>query len=480
MKIIDKQSTKIVSTLGPASTSEEIMTRLVVEGVDMFRLNFSHGDHATHLSSIRRIAAINEELGTHVGIIADLQGPKLRVGKMPEEGLLLEEGQTVVFTNKNEGTGSHESIYMSYEDFAADVQQGEEVLLDDGKLILKVLDSNGKDRVELEVMAGGRLHSNKGVNLPHTKVSLPCLTEKDLKDLEFILQQEVHWIALSFVRSADDVKRLKKIIAEKGHPAKVIAKIEKAEALQNINEIIKVSDGIMIARGDLGIEVRMERLPALQKRIIRKCRDKARPVVVATQMMESMISNPTPTRAEVTDVANAVLDGTDAVMLSGETAVGKYPVEVVKTMNRILSEAESFDTGISLYRPHPNKKKSKTFLSDVVCYRAVKTAEDVKARGIIGMTVSGYTAFTVSSYRPQTRIYIFSPEKHMLSTLNLVWGVRCFFYDKMTTTDETFEDVQAILKEKGLVHEGDIVVNTASMPIYRRLRTNMLKVSVVE
>ena len=479
MKIIDKQSTKIVSTLGPASTSEEIMRQLVIEGVDMFRLNFSHGEHATHLNSIRLIDKINAELGTHVGIIADLQGPKLRVGRMPEEGLLLEQGQKVVFTNKDEGTGRHEAIYMSYEDFAGDVKKGEKVLLDDGKLILKVLSTNGKDRVELEVIAGGRLYSNKGVNLPNTRVSLPCLTEKDLEDLDFILKQPVHWIALSFVRSADDVKALKEIIAAKGHAAKVIAKIEKAEALSNINAIIKASDAIMIARGDLGIEMPIERLPALQKRIIRKCRDKARPVVVATQMMESMMNNPTPTRAEVTDVANAVLDGTDAVMLSGETAVGKYPVEVVQTMNRILGEAEAFHTGIAPYRPKPDKK-SKTFLSDVVCYRAVKTAEDVKAKGIIGLTVSGYTAFTVSSYRPQMKIYIFSSEKHMLSTLNLVWGVRCFFYDKMTTTDETFEDLQTILKKDGRIHKGDVIVNTASMPIYRRLRTNMLKVSVVE
>ncbi len=479
MKIIDKQSTKIVSTLGPASTSEEVMRQLVIEGVDMFRLNFSHGEHATHLNSIRLIDKINAELGTHVGIIADLQGPKLRVGRMPEEGLLLEQGQKVVFTNKDEGTGRHEAIYMSYEDFAGDVKKGEKVLLDDGKLILKVLSTNGKDRVELEVIAGGRLYSNKGVNLPNTRVSLPCLTEKDLEDLDFILKQPVHWIALSFVRSADDVKALKEIIAAKGHAAKVIAKIEKAEALSNINTIIKASDAIMIARGDLGIEVPMERLPALQKRIIRKCRDEARPVVVATQMMESMMNNPTPTRAEVTDVANAVLDGTDAVMLSGETAVGKYPVEVVRTMNRILGEAEAFHTGIAPYRPKPDKK-SKTFLSDVVCYRAVKTAEDVKAKGIIGLTVSGYTAFTVSSYRPQMKIYIFSSEKHMLSTLNLVWGVRCFFYDKMTTTDETFEDLQTTLKKDGRIHKGDVIVNTASMPIYRRLRTNMLKVSVVE
>ncbi len=477
MQVLNKQSTKLISTLGPASQDVDVMRRLVIEGVDMFRFNFSHGDHVIHQQNIQKVVAINKELGTHVGIIADLQGPKLRVGKMPQGGLLLKEGEEVFFVNE-EVEGSHEAIYMSYDQFAADVHPGEKILLDDGKIILQVVDTNGTDRVHLKVLAGGVLQSNKGVNLPETKVSLPCLTEKDLRDLEFIVRQPVNWVALSFVRSPQDIFQLKELLAERKHQAKVIAKIEKSEAVAQLDAIIEASDAVMIARGDLGIEFPMERLPALQKEIIRKCRDKARPVIVATQMMESMISNPTPTRAEVTDVANAVLDGADTVMLSGETAVGKYPVEVVKAVNRILTEAEKYTRMFEQYRPLPNEQ-SETFLSDVVCYSAIKTAEEVSAKAVIGMTVSGYTAFQVSSYRPKAKIYIFSSEHHMLATLNLVWGVRCFYYDKMTTTDETFEDVQNILKRAGLLHKGDVAVNTASMPIYQRLRTNMLKVTVV-
>ncbi len=478
MKIEDRQSTKLISTLGPASQDLHVMKELVTSGVDVFRFNFSHGDHTTHQKNMQKVLGINKELGTHVGIIADLQGPKLRVGKMPEKGLMLQEGETVTFVNDEQHPPGKDAIYMSYQHFAADVQPGEKILLDDGKIILKVEQTNGKDRVQLKVLAGGILYSNKGVNLPETKVSLPCLTEKDLDDLDFILKQPVNWIALSFVRSPQDILDLKKRIAKRKHPAKVIAKIEKSEAIAVLDEIIEAADAIMIARGDLGIEFPLERLPALQKKIIRKCRDKARPVIVATQMMESMINNPTPTRAEVTDVANAVLDGADTVMLSGETAVGKYPVQVVQAVNRILSEAEKYTTSLEQYRPYPNQK-SETFLSDVICYSAVKTAEDIGAKAIIGMTVSGYTAFSVSSYRPEAKIYIFSAERHMLATLNLVWGVRCFFYDKLTTTDETFEDVQNILKEENLIQKGDVIINTASMPIYQRQRTNMLKATVV-
>ncbi len=479
MKIEDRQSTKLISTLGPASQGYDVMRELIYSGVDMFRFNFSHGDHSTHQENIQKVLGINKELGTHVGIIADLQGPKLRVGKMPEGGLQLVEGETVTFVNWEREVVDKDTIYMSYERFAADVHPGEKILLDDGKIILQVQQTNGKDSVQLKVLAGGVLHSNKGVNLPETRVSLPCLTAKDLEDLDFILRQPVNWIALSFVRSPQDILDLKERIAAKRHPAKVIAKIEKSEAVAALDEIIEAADAVMIARGDLGIEFPLERLPALQKEIIRKCRDKARPVIVATQMMESMISNPTPTRAEVTDVANAVLDGADTVMLSGETAIGKYPVEVVRAVNRILTEAEKYITSFEQYRPYPDQS-SPTFLSDVICYSAVKTAEDIGAKAIIGMTVSGYTAFSVSSYRPEAKIYIFSAERHMLATLNLVWGVRCFFYDKLTTTDETFEDVQNILKGEKLIQKGDVIINTASMPIYQRQRTNMLKATVVD
>ncbi|MBI5915576.1 MAG: pyruvate kinase, partial [Bacteroidetes bacterium] len=420
---------------------------------------------------------INEELGTHVGILADLQGPKLRVGTIKDEPLMLNDGDVINFVNYP-CEGTKEAIYMSYQTLAEDVKQDEIILVDDGKIQLKVLETNNKDLVKLEVLHGGNIRSNKGVNLPNTKVKLPALTEKDLKDLDFILTQPVNWIALSFVRSPDDLDDLKQRMAAKGHPAKVISKIEKPEALERIDDIIKASNGIMIARGDLGIETPIEGLALTQKSIIAKCIQWSRPVIVATQMMESMMENPTPTRPEVTDVANAVLDGCDAVMCSGETAMGKYPVEVIETMGRIIRQVEQND----LYQPRfpEPSEKSSTFANDVICYSAVDVAKRIKAKVITGMTVSGYTAFRVSSRRPKQKICIFSGQTHILATLNLVWGVKGFYYDRFNTTDETIEDVVQILKAAGEVETGDFVVNIASMPLQKRLRTNMLRVTQVE
>ncbi len=476
MQIVDHQSTKIVATVGPASESYDNLLRLVQAGVNVFRLNFSHGSHEDHLKVINRLNYINEKYNLHIGILCDLQGPKLRVGKMEGEGLPIKEGDILTFTNE-ECIGNMEKIYMSYDRFAQDVNPGENVLVDDGKIVLEVVETNNKDVVKLKVKFGGVLKSNKGVNLPNTDISLPSLTPKDERDLEFILGQKVHWIALSFVRRAKDVKDLIKRIQDRNHPAKVISKIEKPEAIQNLKSIIKASNGIMVARGDLGIEMPMEQLPLLQKEIIKRCIQRARPVIVATQMMDSMITNPFPTRAEITDVANAVLDGADAVMLSAETSVGKHPVKVVESMNKIIEEAESFYN--PTFRPKANTK-TRTFYSDVVCFNAAKTADEVSAKAIIGMTSSGYTAFKVSSYRPKAKVFIFSDQQHMLSILNLVWGVKCFYYDKFTTTDETVEDVTEILKRAGEVVEGDIVVNTGSMPLHKRYRTNMLKITLVE
>lgn len=477
MKIVDHQNTKIVATVGPASSSYENLLKLVQAGVDVFRLNFSHGSHDVHQETINNITYINEKYGTHVGILADLQGPKLRVGKIENNALELEEGDVLTFVNEP-CLGTMEQIYMSYPQFAQDVKVGERVLVDDGKLVFEVIETNGEDTVRLKTLFGGTLSSNKGVNLPNTKISLPCLTEKDLFDLDFILTQPVHWIALSFVRSGKDIKELRARIDAKNHPAKIIAKIEKPEAVDKIDKIIKASNAIMVARGDLGIEVPMERLPIVQKEIIRKCIQRARPVIVATQMMDSMITNPSPTRAEITDVANAVLDGTDAVMLSGETSVGRHPVVVVEAMNRIIEEAEK-QYAIEEHRPLA-PKKSRTFLSDVICFSASRTAEEIGAKAIVGMTSSGYTAFKVSSYRPNAKIFIFSDKMHMLSTLNLCWGVRSYYYDRFTSTDETIQDVTEILKTHGRINPGDIVVNTGSMPLHRRHRTNMLKITVVE
>lgn len=477
MKIVDHQNTKIVATVGPASSSYEMLLELVKAGVDVFRLNFSHGSHEDHLEVINHITYINEKYGLHIGILADLQGPKLRVGKIENNALELKEGDIITFVNEK-CVGTMEKIYMSYEQFPMDVNVGETVLVDDGKLVFEVVETNKKDTVRLETKFGGVLSSNKGVNLPNTNVSLPSLTEKDLVDLEFILTQPVNWIALSFVRKPEDLVDLRERIEAKNHPAKIIAKIEKPEAVHCIDEIIKETNGVMVARGDLGIEMPIEQLPIIQKEIVQKCIQRSRPVIVATQMMDSMITNPSPTRAEVTDVANAVLDGADAVMLSGETSVGKHPVKVVEYMNKIIDKAEEV---FSLGERRPVLvKKARTFLSDVICFNAAKTAEEVGAKAIVGMTSSGYTAFKVSSYRPKNEIYIFSDRMHMLSTLNLVWGVRCFYYDRFTTTDETIIDVNDILKRAGRVKPGDIVVNTGSMPLHRRHRTNMLKVTVVE
>ena len=479
IQINDRQNTKIIATVGPASSSIAQLLGLIKAGVDVFRLNFSHGTHAEHAEVIKKICAIKEKHDIHIGILADLQGPKLRIGKIEKGSIKVNKGDILTFVN-TKCIGTKEKIYMSYKKFAQDVNVGETVLVDDGKLVFEVIETDKKSTVKLKVLFGGDLSSKKGVNLPNTKISLPSLTEKDLEDLEFILSQPViNWIALSFVRTPKDIKDLIHRIEAKNHKAKVIAKIEKPEAIQNIDKIIKVSNGIMIARGDLGIEVPIEQLPGLQKMIIRKCIQRARPVIVATQMMDSMIESPTPTRAEVTDVANAVLDGTDAVMLSAETSVGVHPIKVVEAMSDIVEEAEK-----SYHCEPPNRPeaspKSRTFLSDVICFNSGRTAEEVGAKAILGLTISGYTAFKVSSYRPNAKIYIFSSQESILSTLNLVWGVRCFYYNRFTSTDETVSDVVGILKKEGRVKKGDILINTGSMPLQERLRTNMLKVTQVK
>ncbi len=473
----NNQKTKIIATIGPASSSKEMLTELVKAGVNVFRLNFSHGTHEQHQQVINYILEINKEYNLHIGILADLQGPKLRVGKIENNALEIQPGDILTFVNK-ECIGTKEMIYMSYDHFAQDVKPGEKVLVDDGKIVLQVLSTNQKDEVKLKVLFGSVLSSNKGVNLPETKVSQPSLTHKDIEDLNYVLTQPINWIALSFVREADDIRDVHRRIAEKGHFAKVIAKIEKPEAIRNIKEIIKVSDAIMIARGDLGVEFPIEKLPGIQKMIIQRCIQKSKPVIVATQMMESMITNPSPTRAEVTDVANAVLDGTDAVMLSGETSVGDHPSLVVDAMRKIITEAERhYHMQGKRAQPDP---QSETFLSDVLCLGAPRLAEEVNAKAILGLTVNGYTAFRMSSYRPKPKIHIFSDKPHMLNTLSLVWGVRCYLYTKFTTTDETFEDLNQILKDEGVVKTGDIVINTGSMPLYKKFRTNMLKITVIE
>ena len=478
MSRVDHQSTKIIATVGPNSNSYAKLLELARAGADVFRLNFSHGSHDDHRKVIEHVSYLREKYNYHIGLLADLQGPKIRIGDLQEEEIVLEQDKTITFVN-TPCLGTSEKVYMLYEAFPGDAQPGERVLLDDGKIVLSVEESNGVDAVVLKVIHGGVLRSKKGVNLPDTVISQPSLTEKDRADLEFILTRpEINWIALSFVRSAQDIRDLRKLVEDAGHSAKLIAKIEKPEALSNINKIIKESNGIMIARGDLGVEVEIERIPSIQKMIISKCIQRARPVIVATQMMESMIENPSPTRAEVTDVANAVLDGCDAVMLSAETAIGKHPVAVVQAMNRIIEEAEKH-YAMAGRRPKPSPKSS-TFLSDVVIFNAAKTGDEVSAKALIGLTVSGYTAFKLSSYRPSMKIYIFSSFAPILSTLSLVWGVHGFYYDRFTTTDGTIDDVTRILKGLGRVKNGDVVVNLGSMPIEKRFRTNMMKVTIID
>jgi pyruvate kinase len=473
------QYTKIVATVGPACSSYENLKALTIAGVDVFRLNFSHGSHEDHKAVIDNICALNDELKTHVAILADLQGPKLRVGKIKDNALPLKQGDIITLVNENV-LGTMEKIYMSYEQFAEDCNVGERIMMDDGKLVFEVVETNKTDTVRLKCLHDGVLSSNKGVNLPDTQVKLPALTEKDIEDLNFILTQPVNWIALSFVRKEADVMDLTDRIIAAGHPAKVISKIEKPEAMVNLREIIKASNGIMVARGDLGVEMPIEQLPITQKEIIQMCMQFSRPVIVATQMMDSMIVNPSPTRAEITDVANAVFDGADAVMLSGETSVGAYPILCVEAMTRIIREAEKhYWPQIESKRPRA-VVKSKLFLSDVVCFNACRVAEELGAVGIVGMTSSGYTAFKVSSFRPNAHIYIFSDQTHMLNTLNLVWGVSCFHYDSYSSTDDSMQDVVDILKRYNYTQPGDIIINTGSMPIHRRFRTNMLKVTIVE
>ena len=468
--------TKIVATMGPASADKDTLLAMINAGVNVCRLNFSHGKYEVHQKTIDTIKEINEQYKTNVSILADLQGPKIRIGEVKNNGVLLVNGTRLTITTK-EQLSDETTLYITYENFPRDVQPGEIILLDDGKLQMKVIETNRKDAVIAEVLYGGMLSSKKGVNLPNTKVSTSCLTPKDLKDLEFALKNNVEWVGLSFVRSADDIIELKRIIHHSGNPARVIAKIEKPEAIDNIDAIIDVSDAIMVARGDLGVEMPMEVVPVLQKQIAQACIKKAKPVIIATQMLESMITTARPTRAEVNDVANSVLDGADAVMLSAETSVGQFPIIVVETMSKIIHNIEE---GHYPYNNLPFCPEPENFLSDAICHSACVLSNETNADAIVAMTQSGYTAFEISSYRPKAPTYIFTPNKQLLNTLSLLWGVRGFYYDKMDSTDATIADVNSILKKENLVITGDVVINTASMPILEKGKTNMIKVTIIE
>ena len=463
--------------MGPASWHKEVMKDMINAGVNVFRVNFSHGDYETHRRTIRLVKELNEEYNCKTAVLADLQGPKLRIGDV-EDGAIINEGDVLTFTT-NKVRGTAKLVYMNYQQFPQDVNAGERILLDDGKLMCEVLETNKKDTVVTKVIQGGPLKSKKGVNLPNTKVGLPCLTKKDLEDVVVAMEEGVEWIGLSFVRDAADVQELRKVINDFGSFAKIVSKIEKPEAVVDIDNIIDATDAIMVARGDLGVEIPYSSVPMVQKMIVAKCHLKAKPCIIATQMMESMIDSQSPTRAEVNDVANSVCDGADAVMLSGETSVGKFPAKVVQTMANIVSHVEStFDV-----RPNVENEpsvKNERYITKTICYNAAKIADQIDAAAILTMTFSGYTALKIAGHRPKTKIIVFTANRQIMNQMSLVWGVEAFFYDKMESTDKSFKDIKAILKESGTVKEGDLIVNIASMPIEERGFTNMLKISAID
>ena len=471
------KKTKIVATLGPASSTREVIKEMMLSGVNVFRINFSHADYEDVLERIQIIRELNVKLGFHVGILADLQGPKLRVGNMAPD-TIVEDGQEVRFTTEKIDEGTADAIYMNYSQFPKDVSTGERILLDDGKLIFEVVDTDKKTSVTARVIQGGVLKSKKGVNLPNTNISLPALTKKDIKDAIFAIEQNVDWIALSFVRHKQDVEDLRQLIKKHAeYDIPIISKIEKPEALVNIEEIVAVSNGLMVARGDLGVEVPAEEVPLVQKELVQHAKRARIPVIVATQMMESMIDGLTPTRAEVNDVANSVMDGADAVMLSGETSVGKYPVEVIQTMRKIVVSVEN-SPHIQVPVSAPQNKNDR-FITKSVCYHAATMANEIEAKAICTLTNSGYTAYQISAWRPKASILVFTTNRRILTQLNLIWGVKGYLYEGDGSTDDTVKEVNQIAVEKGYVVEGDFLINLVAMPVADRGKVNTLRVSTV-
>ena len=477
--IHSQKRTKIVATVGPACDTYEKLLSLVQAGVNVFRLNFSHGSHEDKKDVIEKIRLIIKNEPYNIAILGDLQGPKIRVGDLEDGKVLLKEGEEVIFTTEKM-VGTQQKLYVSYPNLTKDILAGERIFLDDGKMELKVLEVINEKEVRLSVTLGGILFPKKGVNFPDSGLTMPSLTEKDIADLAFIIENQLDWVALSFVRKTEDIVDLKKRIKAKDSKIKVIAKIEMPEALKNLRDIIVESDGIMVARGDLGVEIPIEQVPIIQKDIIRKCMHRAKPVIVATQMMESMLDRTKPNRSEVSDVANAVLEGADAVMLSGETATGSYPTLVVETMSKIIMEVEKtvyeYDRD-DILTPQPH---SPSFLSDAICYSACNLSKDARAQALIGMTQSGYTAFMLSSYRPRSPLFIFSKEKTLISQLSLSWGVRAFYYAEEESLDDIIFDQIDILKDRGFIQSGDVIINTGSTPIKLHLPTNIIKITKVD
>ena len=482
------KKTKIVATVGPASESSETLYALAKAGVNVFRLNFSHGTHPDHLERIQRIRQNNATYGLSIGILQDLQGPKIRIGNVEsKDGVKITAGQRLVFTN-DDIIGTSERVSTPYKGMYQDVKIGERILMDDGKLEVKVVGIEGTD-VVTEIVYDGILKSKKGVNLPNTKVSMPSVTEKDYEDLEFGLVNDVDWIALSFVRYASDIQEVKDYIKSKGKSTRVIAKIEKPEAIENIDSIIEVTDAIMVARGDLGVELPAEEVPMIQKMLVEKCNLAGKPVIVATQMLESMIDAPRPTRAEINDIANSVLDGADAVMLSAETASGKYPIESVNSMAQTIKQVELSEAAKNAketklyfkYHAAVNDNPGPNVINDNVVMSACRLARDTQAKAIIGVTRSGYTAFRLSHHRPEADLFVFTPNRQLMCILSLYWGVKTVYYDREDlSTDELIDDIKQVLIDQGALHTGDIFVNTLSMPLSKHRRTNAVKLSVVD
>lgn len=471
-----QKKTKIVATLGPASSSPEVMEQMIRSGVDVFRINFSHADYEDVTERIKMIRSLNKKLNTNTSILADLQGPKLRVGQM-EEGTEVDEGDEVRFLTDAPFVGNREKAYMTYKNFPNDVKAGERILLDDGKLIFEVVRTEASE-VVARVIQGGPFKSKKGVNLPNTDISLPALTAKDIEDAKFAISQNVDWLALSFVRNSQDLKDLRTLIEqETDQKIPIISKIEKPEAIENIDKIIAYSDGLMVARGDLGVEIPAAEVPLIQKKLVQAAKKARIPVIIATQMMETMIDSRTATRAEVNDVANSVMDGADAVMLSGETSVGKYPVQVIETMSAILQSVENSDL---IQVPHqPPTIRTKRYITKSVCFHAAHMANEIKVKAICTLTNSGYTAFQISAWRPQSHVLVFTSNKRILTQLNLLWGVKAFYYDAFESTDNTVQQINAIAHEKGYVEKGDMLINLAAMPIKEKGMVNTLRISVV-
>jgi len=472
------KKTKIVATLGPACSSKEVIKKMIDAGVNVFRINFSHADYTDVKERIDIIRELNDEYGYTTAILADLQGPKLRVGVMKED-VVVNPGDIITFQTAEDVPGTKERVYMNYLSFPQDVNPGERILLDDGKLIFEALETNGTTEVVCKVIQGGPLKSKKGVNLPQTKVSLPALTKKDIKDALFAISEKVDWIALSFVRTPKDLEELQDLIAQNSeHKIPIVAKIEKPEAVENIDKIVAFCDGLMVARGDLGVEIPAHEVPLIQKKLIHRAKTARIPVIVATQMMETMITSLTPTRAEVNDVANSVMDGADAVMLSGETSVGNYPVEVIEKMTQIIEAVE--DSPLIAVPQNPPHVRTKRFITKSICYHAATMANDIKAKAISTLTNSGYTAFQISAWRPKAHILVYTSNKRILTQLNLLWGVNAFYYDKFVSTDDTVDDINDIAKQKGYVKKGDMMINLAAMPVADKGMVNTLRVSEIE